>query len=426
MKPQKLVYLLLAIVIASCSQTEDLSENLVGEDAFTRAGTAYEVSGYVSSVDQRKKIAEWLASNYSLEDAKRIHRAVTKASSLGLDEIFYLKEYCSKDTLHHKISCETATPISSRFAETCISDNEVPAGKAYNLEKIIINDFIQIYWPYSENWDGKSAPIIVFAPEDLTDQYAVGYKICKDGNDLETAIVDEKFCTQNPVWIINENATSYEDLPYLIRGERISKNGILYGGYTPHINLDSIKYETEEPIMTLKLGKVKATVNHDTWIAGGSEYCFKFCSLSNARLTCEADTSKCSQVLSKTKVYFKRKEISQEVVKELNAVAVSDWPSNLKNVVLKVVEEDPGKQNKKFEAELSVTWKSKTFGFNVSLPYGNNDDDIAERIYSRSFIRSTNNHPQQDVWEWDTSNGLYWTLPYSLGVPSEDKFIETY
>ena len=60
------------------------------------------------------------------------------------------------------------------------------------LERLAESD-VQIYWPFSESWDGEELPVITFDPEDDS-QVNVGYRITEDGDGfrrIEEVLVDE-------------------------------------------------------------------------------------------------------------------------------------------------------------------------------------------------------------------------------------------
>ena len=66
---------------------------------------------------------------------------------------------------------------------------------------------IQIYWPYSENWDGEEFPIITFDPLDGAETN-LGYRLKtdEDGNrTVEEVIVDEQTAMEETVWVVNRN-----------------------------------------------------------------------------------------------------------------------------------------------------------------------------------------------------------------------------
>ena len=65
---------------------------------------------------------------------------------------------------------------------------------------------IQIYWPYSEEWDGKTFPVITFDPNDGSETN-VGWKMNAEGLLVEV-LVDEELARERPVWVINRNDDS--------------------------------------------------------------------------------------------------------------------------------------------------------------------------------------------------------------------------
>lgn len=425
------------LIMTACSQVEEPAIDLNHTEQTTRSMD--EIPFFSSSFQERRAIAKWLAQNYTLEEAEIIHNAVQMSHSLGLDEIFYLIELMSETPTSNKVVREVPTEVSKKFKSEllngCLAEGSVMSTQANNeTPSLFSNERLTIYWPYSENWDGVTTPIFVYAPSNVSDSKAFGYIYNKNLNTMVTVSVDEEYCEHHPVWVITESETPYSQLPNFANGETVSPDGILYSTNSsntvgdsptssiPYSNNPIVGDRPMDPTMTLRLGYVRSEKNHDTWIAGGSEYVFRFASLKNANLSCAADTSKCIPDLAKTKICFTRTEIKNKTPKVLNAVAVSDWPKSLDNIVMTLVEEDPGSQGRRYNATVTVTWSNKKYGFDISIPYGNYDDELAERTYSRNFITSTNNKGKDEngkvKWIEDCSDGVYWTLPYEIGWPT--------
>ncbi|MDE6696018.1 MAG: hypothetical protein K2K25_03985 [Muribaculaceae bacterium] len=427
------------LIMAACSQTEEPDIDLSLTEQTTRATD--ETPSFSTSTKQRNYIARWLAENYTIEEAQRVHNAVQISHSVGLDEFFYLKEFLSENTASNKVVREAPSEISKKFKSELLNGSlakeSVMSTQSNNpIEELLNNERLVIYWPYSENWDGITTPVLVYAPQNLSELNALGYVLNKDTHKLDIILVNEQYSEQHPVWIITESETPYSQLPNFANGETVSPDGILYspnklppiGIHPPYpypypdpLPKDSSRYYQERDIITLRLGYVRSEKNHDTWFAGGSEYVFRFAYAKNTNLKCEADTSNCIPDVARTKICFTRKEIKHKTQKELNAIAVSDWPKSLENIIMTLVEEDGGKE-RQYNASVTVTWKDKKYGIDVSIPYKNNDDDIAKRTYSRNFIMSTNNYKGKDEngnekWAEDYSDGVYWTLPYETGEP---------
>ncbi|MDE5585068.1 MAG: hypothetical protein K2I92_01865 [Muribaculaceae bacterium] len=414
----------------ACSQSEEPLVDFYVTD--TRAVESESVESgedetfFSSSVGHRMEIAQWLAKNYTLKEAKRIHMAVKRSLSMGLDEIYYLKEYASLSPSSNKVFQEEPSEVSRKFRLDFQKSNlEYNSENSTQTTQQAVNLFnherLEIYWPYSDNWDGVTTPVVAYAPKSLSALHTIGYIYTKMGVPTQVR-VDEAYCQQHPVWLITESETPYSLLPNFAKGETVSSDGIYYSpcsgsSFSPTVPIDSIRMTDITTIITLRLGTVRSEKNHDSWIAGGSEYLFSFASLDNANLRNEADTVNCSRTICKTKISFTRKEIDKKTTKELKSVVVSDWQKNLDNIAMTLVEEDPGGSKKEpYEAKLTVTYKGQTYGFDISIPRTNLDDHLAERIYSRRFILSTNNLNENEGWIEDSSDDVYWTLPYKVGV----------
>lgn len=82
----------------------------------------------------------------------------------------------------------------------------------------------QIYWPYSQKWNGSDLPVITFKTKEsplLPQDENIGYRI-KEGF-VETVLVNEEYAKQHPVWIINYNPIPYEEYPDFAQQNWVSK-----------------------------------------------------------------------------------------------------------------------------------------------------------------------------------------------------------
>ena len=80
---------------------------------------------------------------------------------------------------------------------------------------------VQIYWPFSESWDGSTLPVITFDPENDS-EVNVGYKIIEGSGgvrQVEEVIVDEDMAMVTPVWVVNRNT----DAGYTTLGKPCSR-----------------------------------------------------------------------------------------------------------------------------------------------------------------------------------------------------------
>ncbi len=422
---------LLCLLLVSCAE-EDVADMYSSpqtkhtRSSFPQSEDSLEDGS--STVSQRTKIALWLAENYNRIEGERVHKAIRNAVSQGLDEVYYLVEYVSPQIETNKISKELPTETSLKLSNICNKNltNELSSESIAAPEQVSITENLQIYWPYSDEWDGHTPPVIAFAPEDKNATFTTGYKVIGQGSAPQNVIVDEKYCQKYPVWIINDSETPYSLLPNFNKGERISKEGTYYSNSQNTSSKESITspfpdlvYEGNAPT-AVYIGKIRSTTQHDSWLNGGSEYVFRLGALQNTYFTSEADTVKCVPLISKTKICLTRKEIKKGIWKEVNSLAIGDWEKNIRNLILTIVEEDSGKENKSFEAKINVKWSNEEYGFDIGLTFKNHDDWIAERNHPRTFILSSLNREGigedgKPIWYEDYSNGVSWTLPFKSG-----------
>ena len=73
---------------------------------------------------------------------------------------------------------------------------------------------VQIYWPFSEEFDRDETPVITFDPGGRETRN-IGW-IRQDDGSVEEVVVDEKMARERPVWVINRNRDA--EYPSLERG----------------------------------------------------------------------------------------------------------------------------------------------------------------------------------------------------------------
>lgn len=163
------------------------------------------------------------------EHIKEIHNAVSASSANGYDEEYTMANLFTEpgsgvgdSQLGKKSASGYVNPVSALIRSHLLSKMEtrstgisgVSVGSEEDVDAYIealASSDIQIYWPFSENWQGgDEIPIITFDPEDESSTNT-GYRIRRTGtgeNTVETVVVDEKMASETPVWVINRNSDS--------------------------------------------------------------------------------------------------------------------------------------------------------------------------------------------------------------------------
>ncbi len=399
MKFKFLMLLSISSLMIACSQEEEFSLNQEHRENLTRSIESY---SYKSSLEQRRQIAEWFARNYSLADAQRVHHAVTKAISHGLDEVLFFKEYSAPSISSNKISTESPSETSTKFSKFCedqeLYDNNRPKSSNHLTQPgknpLLINDNLQIYWPYSENWDGKTAPAIVYAPENINDLSATGYIPTGNGDELKTVTVTESFCETYPVWIINESETPLSKLPNFNKGENISSDGICYPQSITTSDSPASYSSGQNTVNTWQVVSMQVKRQYDTWIAGGSEIVIQVAYPIMPGYA--AGTSRYT-------IRFKRKDIKKKRWKTFSDVYLNtNWrPEQISNFLL-ITESDPDGRN--IDIPVSLQYNNKETGISGSvsttLRIRGNDEEIAHLPIDRDFmlLRNTLSFDEENVY----------------------------
>ena len=147
------------------------------------------------------------------------------------------------------------------------------------LDRLAESD-VQIYWPFSESWDGEELPVITFDPEDDS-EVNIGYRITEDSEGfrrIEEVLVDEDVAMEMPVWVVNRNTDAgYTTLEMLRRedpdwgeggGSIIVGSGSGSGSGTKSVS----KVQSGGTVRSLILKDFTMNRNYDSWFAGASEF----------------------------------------------------------------------------------------------------------------------------------------------------------
>lgn len=274
----------------------------------------------------------------------------------------------------------TKAPADARFQEPLrdlISTNILPT-RAGGFLSSLAESGLQLYWPYSEDWDGRSMPAITFDPEDGSERN-VGFlreQLPDGGWIVRELMLDEEYAKSHPVWVVNRN----EDAGHLTLNmlEKIH-------GRSPAPAATETRATGSFKTLTIK--EFKAHRNYDSWFAGASEFFVKCGSLEGFRAEDAADIRHYNPSITDFLIVVKRRQTGHFL--RFNAVLVAEWTDQLQECVFLMIEDDGGRQTS-WEARGSVKVKSKTYGFDVKLPLRSNDDIVWRgKLSSGYFERSS-------------------------------------
>ena len=227
---------------------------------------------------------------------------------------------------------------------------------------------IQIYWPFSEDWDGSSIPVVTFDPEDGTD-VNTGYRIVSDGagRRVEEVLVDEEMASMEPVWVISRNSdASYTSIEMLRRENPDWASG-------GEIIVRPEPVSRTSGFRTLLMRDFTMHRNYDTWFAGASEFFVKIGAVSDFTASTEAELKLYSPLITDFMVVVRRNQVGKP--QPFNVVLVSDWPQQMTHCAFMITEDDGGTRTS-WECTALVRIASKSYGIEIDLPFNSRDDIV--------------------------------------------------
>ena len=240
---------------------------------------------------------------------------------------------------------------------------------------------MQIYWPYSSEWDGETMPVITFDPVvNVTSN--VGYYMDEDGQ-VQEITVTEELARERPVWVINRNSDAdYVSLDVMRRNDPEWGQG---GGL---VVKSSVSPSAVSSSKALILKNFTAKRNYDCFFAGASEFWVKIGSVEHFTASTESELRLYSPSITDFMIVVRRSEVG--VTKDIGTLLVSDWTSALDACALMIVEDDGGSATS-WSCSAVVKYNSKSYGIELTLPFKTRDDIVWRGQMSRKYIETTSN-----------------------------------
>lgn len=240
---------------------------------------------------------------------------------------------------------------------------------------------IQIYWPYSENWDGVTLPVITFDPGDDSEaNVGYGLVVNADGSrSVQEVLVDEELAQERPVWVVNRN----DDCGLTtLEMRRLTDPGWGEGGGEIIVRPTAIE-KTGHRMLVLR--SITLNRNYDPWYAGGSELQFKVGSADGYKASTEAELKLYKPTITDFDMVIRRYQRGDKLV--VNSILVSDWTDQIENCVLLITEDDGGTQTT-WKCSIVAKYESKSYGLDVEIPYHEKDDIVWRGQLSRSYLEA--------------------------------------
>ena len=328
-----------------------------------------------------KSVAEILA-DVPLQNChlSEVYEAVKTSAENGYDEEYTMRNLFEKPGvgvggLATKSKCEN--PLKDLIVQHLAEGNVTKVTDGMDAEsfmQILTASDIQIYWPYSDAWDGKTLPVITFDPEN-GDESNVGYELLVNEEGVryvKEITVDEEMAKQRPVWVVNRNSDA---------------------AFTP------VKASSEMPTPRTKgefngrsliLKEILANRNYDNWFAGASEFWIKIGAVEDFTAVTEAEMYLYNPSVTDFMVVMKRGQIGKPL--SMNVLLVSNWTDQMVNSAFMITEDDGGTRTE-WECTALVRVESKSYGVEMKLPLNSRDDIVWRGQLASKWLEANNCRP---------------------------------
>ena len=263
------------------------------------------------------------------------------------------------------------------------------------LDRLAESD-VQIYWPFSESWDGEELPVITFDPEDDS-EVNIGYRITEDSEGfrrIEEVLVDEDVAMEMPVWVVNRNTDAgYTTLEMLRRedpdwgeggGSIIVGSGSGSGSGTKSVS----KVQSGGTVRSLILKDFTMSRNYDSWFAGASEFFVKVGAFEDFTATTEAELKLFTPSITDFLIVVRRNQKGIPV--PFNAIVFSEWTDLVDSFAFMIIEDDGG-TIKEWNCTAFVRIESKSYGIELKIPYRSSDDIVWRGTLGSKWFEASNN-----------------------------------
>ena len=323
------------------------------------------------------------------EQMEEVSDAVRASSGNGYDEEYTMRDLFIKpgsgvgdsaptkavDKVYHAPLRELLKEAAQGlYASKAGGPGALPESPDAFLDALSSSD-VQIYWPYSDSWDGKSLPVVTYDPADGSSSVK-GYVLGGGGEEIT---VDEQTAKERPVWVVNRNDDSAFKTIQMLR-----KEDPHWGeGGTIIVKGSDGATKSDASFKSLLLKSFSMKRNYDVWLAGASEFFVKCGSVEGFTASTDAEIALYYPAVAEFMVVVRRSQIGETI--PFNAVLVSDWSDQLENCALLITEDDGGTRTS-WNCSATVKYNSKAYGFDIVIPLNTRDDIVWRGQLSRRYI----------------------------------------
>lgn len=348
------------------------------------------------------------------ENLMEVYSAVESSSGNGYDEEYMMSDLFASpgkgvgESYNATKASAYSRPLKDLLTDYFQNEFSTKAGTSQRVEvEKYLNSLqksdIQIYWPYSEEWDGETFPIITFDPGyGVEENY--GYEIAYNEQGykvVDSVLVNEDLAKKRPVWVINTNDDSAYT-PLIIEDQEgyLSENSV---DYSPRISATNSSVERDPKLernselgpssistkakdaddRSLYIEAFKMLRSYDSWFGGASEFLIKCGAVNGFKATTDEELKLYTPSVTDMMIVIKRSQIGLRV--PIRSLLLSEYTPQMEKIAFLVIEDDGGKTTS-WKCSAVVKVKSKSTGFELDIPYKDNDDIVWRGQLTRSFF----------------------------------------
>ena len=322
---------------------------------------------------------------YEREHLLEVYDAVGSSSGNGYDEEYMMADLFESpgagvgDEHAGTRAASYSRPIRDLFAERLASRLATRSGASGVEEYIgaLSASDIQIYWPYSEDWDGETLPIITYDPgygAETNMGYVLEYG--PEGAEVvDSVLVDEALAMTRPVWVINRN----DDAGFTPLEMFLKSGADASQEYAPAVSIVG----GEDECRMLLVKSFQMLRNYDSWFGGASEFFIKCGAVDGFKASTDEELRHYTPSVTDFMVVVKRRQLGKTI--PLDALLLTSLTPQMENVAFLIIEDDGGKTTS-WKCSAVVKYNSKSYGFEINIPYKDRDDIVWRGQLSSSFF----------------------------------------
>ena len=303
------------------------------------------------------------------EQLREVADAVGGSSTNGYDEEYTLGLMVSSPGAGVGPETKSGSSYKKPLREMIrdwLGEHPATRGEVEDIMDELAESGFQLYWPYSEDWDGTSYPVITYDPG-WGAESNWGYELAPGPEGaviVDTLLVDEALAMKRPVWVINSNSDA---------------------GFTPlELFARQSRAAPAAKQRKLMLRSFQMLRNYDSWFGGASEFWVKIGAVEGFTASTEAELKLFSPTVTDFMIIVKRKYVGK--VMPYEAIMVADFTSQMDKLAFLLVEDDGGTRTG-WKCDATVKIQSKAYGFTVDLPYNEKDDIVWRGQLPVSFFQ---------------------------------------